>query len=178
MRNKRIARPVVVEARGRATSAEALAGASGDSFEHAVVVCKRGRRCTIAKIVVAHPLGEPVLAMPYRHRRTVAHVSVPPAVLAHARRHGARFWVVRQDDLGACYALLLSEVERLGRLKLSRGAAEWFVPLTRFEPISWQTWAYVRCAVDLSARPSPTHRTAASPDASPLQLPLLAEVAR
>ncbi|MCL5961821.1 MAG: hypothetical protein M1358_21320 [Chloroflexi bacterium] len=109
----------------------------------ALAVQKRGRPCTIAKLVVAQPLAEVVLGMPYRHRQTVNHVSLPPIVLRYAREHGARLWVVRLDSEGVCYSLPLAEVERAGWLRASDGQPEWFVPLSRFRPIAWQDWDYV-----------------------------------
>ena len=109
----------------------------------ALAILKRGRWCIIAKLVVASPLDEMVLAMPYRHRQTVNHVSLPPLVLRYAREHGAKLWVVRFDTEGLCYALPLADVEKAGWLRTSEGRPEWFVPLARFDPLPWQTWDYV-----------------------------------
>ena len=80
---------------------------------------KRGRACIIAKVVEAHPLGELVLAMPYRNRQVVECVSLPPTVLAYARQRGIRWWVVRLDASGESYGLRLDDVERLGWLRAS-----------------------------------------------------------
>jgi len=113
----------------------------------AIQVYKRGRLCVIAKLVEAQPLGEWVLAMPYRHRQAVQHVSLPPRVLSYARERGARLWIVRLDAQGECYALALEDVERVGWLQRSEGRPEWFVPLSAFEPIAWQDWAYVETSI-------------------------------
>ena len=119
------------------------------SVDHAVTVCKRGRSCTVAKLVTAQPLGERVIAMPYRHRQAVGVVSMPIAALAHARRCGARRWVVRLDGEGRCLALPLPQVEACGWLKPSEGIPEWFVSLDAFEPIAWQDWPYVEPSIDV-----------------------------
>ncbi|MBI2304033.1 MAG: hypothetical protein HYU86_04730 [Chloroflexi bacterium] len=108
-----------------------------------LVVHKRGKDCVLAKLVVARPLGEIVLAMPYRNRRRVDHVSLPPRVLQHARREGATWWIVRLDCEGLCYGLPLAQVEDVGWLATSEDEPEWFVPLTRFQSIPWQEWFYV-----------------------------------
>ena len=115
----------------------------------ALAIWKRGRWCCVAKLVEASPVGEPVLAMPYRHRQTVNHVSLPPLVLRYARERGARLWVVRFDTEGLCYALPLPEVEQRGWLKPSDGQLEWFIPLSRFRPIGWQDWPYAEAVVRL-----------------------------
>ena len=110
---------------------------------------KRGRQVVIGKLVQAQPLGEMVLAMPYRHRRTVQHVSLPPSALSLARSQGIRWWIVRHDLGGECYGLFLDEVERRGWLQRTEGRPEWFVPLSAFRPIAWQDWPYVHHTVQL-----------------------------
>ncbi|MBI2952885.1 MAG: hypothetical protein HYY30_01115 [Chloroflexi bacterium] len=120
----------------------------------ALAVTKRGRPCIIAKLVLASPLGETVLAMPYRHRQTVAHASIPPSILSYARQHGARLWLVRLDADGRCYALPLADVERVGWLRPSDGCPEWFVPLARFTAVRWEEWDYVTDVVRLDAEPA------------------------
>ena len=110
---------------------------------------KRGKLCAIAKLVVAEPLGQLVLAMPYRNRQAVQHVSLPPMALRYAREWGARLWVVRLDATGECYALPLRDVEAVGWLHPSEGRPEWFVPLDAFRAIPWQSWAYVERCVTL-----------------------------
>jgi len=99
--------------------------------------------------VWAQPLGELVLAMPYRNRQTVNVVSVPPAVLNFAKQRDAKFWVVRLDSVGECYALPLAEVEHQGWLKSSDGRPEWFVPLSHFRRIAWQDWPFVERVITL-----------------------------
>lgn len=127
---------------GRLTSvSDYTAGQS--EHQTAIAVRKRGRSCVVAKLVVAEPLGELVIAMPYRHRQVVHVVSLPPMVLDFVRKQGARTWVVRLDGLGQCYALPLAEVEHIGWLKSSDGQPEWFVSLERFTPITWQDWPFV-----------------------------------
>src|SRR5579885_674825 len=91
-----------------------------DQFQYTTPVALRWHDRIIAKLVAGQPGGELVLAMPFRNRETVQHVSVPPAVLAYARRAGARRWVVRFDRRGECYTLSLDEVERRGWLKPHR----------------------------------------------------------
>jgi hypothetical protein len=107
----------------------------------------------VGKLVIARPLGELVIAMPYRHRTHVQHVSLPPAALLLARQHGARLWVVRFDVLGECYALELNAVEHVGWLRTSNGKPEWFVPVRRFERVGWMDWDYVENFVLLDDEP-------------------------
>jgi len=137
--------------RGSGQGTAAVSGGQEHSITPGVAleVWKRSRWCTIAKLVTALPLGETALAMPYRHRQTVNHVSIPPVVLRYARERGARRWLVRLDTEGVCYTLPLADVERLGWLKPSDGQPEWFVPLGRFRPIAWQDWEYVEAVVRL-----------------------------
>jgi len=110
----------------------------------------------VAKLVEAHPLHQTALAMPYRHRQKVNHVSLPPVVLRFARKRGARWWVVRLDMEGVCYALPLADVERVGWLAPSDGRPEWFVPLSRFQPVEWQEWDYAETVVRLGQPEQPT----------------------
>jgi hypothetical protein len=109
----------------------------------------------IAKLVVARPLGCLVLAMPYRHRQTTEHVSIPPTVLAYARKSGAVWWIVRHDAEGRCSGLPLAEVEATGWLRPSEGRPEWFVPMTAFRPLAWQTWDYAEAVVRLDDESDP-----------------------
>ncbi len=149
---------------GRPGQADGLSRTAGQSRRHAIEtttcavalqVYKRGRLCTIGKLVVAEPLGELVLAMPYRHRQEVGHVSLPPSVLAYARDRGARLWLVRLDGQGECYALSLEDVEAIGWLQRSDGRPEWFVPLAEFQRIGWQDWAYAERTITVGEEPDP-----------------------
>lgn len=110
---------------------------------------KRGRPCTIAKLVLAKPLNQIVLAIPFRNRQIVQYVSLPPAALQFARQQGARLWLVRFDLDGRCLSFPLDRVEMEGWLKSSEGQPEFFVPLTEFQPIGWQDWDYVRESIDI-----------------------------
>lgn len=149
------------EAPGVAARGEWRTTSVGDAQAHsttrevAIAIPKRGRTCIIAKLVTAHPLGRLVLAMPYRNRQEVDHVSMPPAVLTYVRTHGATLWIVRLDGKGECYALSLAAVERAGWLQASEGKAEWFVPLDRFERIPWQDWAFLQHTVTIADDPRP-----------------------
>jgi len=134
-----------------------------NSFEPiALQVRKHGRLCVIAKLVIAQPLAQLVLAMPFRNRREVEHVSVPLSALAYAREHHARLWLVRLDNKGECRALPLAEVESSGWLRPSDGGLEWFVPLDKFRPIGWQDWPYTEKVITLGndrpQRPAPKPR--------------------
>ena len=157
---------------GRARLASTLSGRTQGRPDFTPVVLtvqKRGAWQCIAKLVVAHPLGEVVLAMPYRHRQSVEHVSLPPAALNFARAHGATAWVVRLDLQGECYALPLADVERVGWLHPSDGRPEWFVPIAKFEPMPWQSWAFVERTIRLGLEPP--EQPPAAP-AAPCQLAL------
>ena len=120
----------------------------------ALAVHKRNRTCVIAKLVFARPLNELVIAMPYRNRAHVQHVSLPPAALQYARTRGVKLWLVRFDVLGECYALDLNTIERVGWLWRSNGRPEWFVPLSKFASVGWQDWDYVEDTIVLD-EPSP-----------------------
>jgi len=121
---------------------------TNDNPKHVTLqVQKRHRLVTIGKLVRARPLRELVLAMPYRNRRTVTTVSIPPAVLRYAQAHGAKFWIVRFDEAGICYSLPLADVTRAGWLKPSDGMPEYFVSLENFERIPYQDWPFVERSV-------------------------------
>ncbi len=120
-----------------------------------LVVHKRNRDCIVGKLVLARPMNQIVLAMPYRYRQRVDHVSLPPAVLRYARQERATTWLVRLDSEAKCLALPLEQVERCGWLKPSDGAAEWFVPLSRFTETPWQSWPFVERLVRVDLDPQP-----------------------
>jgi len=124
-----------------------------DSQATAIQIRKRGKWCTIGKLVVAHPLNERVFGTPYRNRQSVQCVSIPPFVLDYLRQLGVRSWVVRDDREGRCYILPLDQVKRIGWLRRSEGKPEWFVPLDKFEEIDWQDWPYVEKFVRLEDAP-------------------------
>lgn len=151
------ARPGLVVSRRpeRARTRSAVASGRSHFTPVALAVNKRGRPCVIAKLVQARPMNAVVLAMPYRNRQTVEHVSIPPQVLAHARAQGARWWVVRLDTEGMCFGLPITDVETAGWLKPSSGGAEWFVPLARFEPLPWQNWPFVEAVFCLGVESGP-----------------------
>lgn len=140
----------------RRAKREALAAEFGHSHFTPVALRlhKRNKDCIVAKLVIARPLSQIVLAMPYRHKRVTEHISLPPRVLQFARAQGAISWIVRHDLLGLCYRLPLSAVERVGWLQASDGQPEWFVPIARFEQIPWQSWPFVEDEVDLT-EPAP-----------------------
>lgn len=104
---------------------------------------------TLGKIVTAHPLNEMVLAVPYRSRPIVHYVSVPPALLKHARQCGATSLVVRFDECGECFRLLLAEVDRVGWLHESDGRPEWFLPISAMAQTEWQQWPFVTDTVEI-----------------------------
>ena len=136
------------------TSAPAPRGGWGstrrcDHNQVALVAHKRGRTCVIAKLVFARPLQQFVLAMPYRNRQEVNHVSLPPSALRLAREKGAHLWVVRFDRSGECFALALADVEKVGWLWVSDGRPEWFAKLSAFQLIPWQSWDYVERTIVL-----------------------------
>jgi hypothetical protein len=158
------ARPVAATG-GRAATMVAVANRPHAHFTPCcLIVRKRNRDCNVGKLVVARPMNRIVLAMPYRNRQRVDHVSVPPAVLRYARQEGATSWLVRLDSEGKCLALPLDRVENSGWLKPSDGAAEWFVPLSRFQPVAWQDWPFVKRLVRINLDPLP------QPDAHQLVL--------
>lgn len=160
MQLKETARPLASwqagQGNGRGKAGVINAQAHCSAFQPvALQVAKRGRLCTIAKLVDATPLNEIVLAMPYRHRQAVEHVSIPPVVLRYARQSGARLWIVRLDAEGRCFALALAEVDNAaGWLKPSEGSPEWFVAMSKFQAIAWQDWPFVEATIRLDDVPS------------------------
>lgn len=116
---------------------------------HVIQIHKRGRWCTVGKVVRCFPLGLKVFAMAYRSQNTTTTVSIRPDVLAHCRQAGCRFWVVRHDLTGKCYGLPLAAVESSGWLKTSGGRPEWFVSLEKFVQIPWQRWPYIEKMIQL-----------------------------
>lgn len=105
----------------------------------AIVRRKHGRTCVLAKVVVAQPTGETVIAMPVKSRR-FATPSLPAEALQLARRAGATAWVVRFDRLRRCYRLPLDQAELVGEW---RADGELYVPLNHFSPSPWLEWDYV-----------------------------------
>ena len=115
--------------------------------ERVIKFAKRGRNVVVCKLVKCMPLNEVVVAVPYRHRRTVNVVSLPPTVVDYAIESGARRWVVRLDMAGDCYSFPLKEVPVVGWRKPSEGIMEYFVPLSKFQRIGWQDWDFVERSV-------------------------------
>ena len=122
----------------------------------------------IAKLVVARPLGQLVVGMPYRNRKAVEHPSLPPAALALAREAGCRWWVVRLDAEARCVGLPLADVERVGWLKPHRdGYPEWFVALSKFRPLAWQQWDWLPPEQSLDLDEPPPRRGPTAPTTPP-----------
>jgi hypothetical protein len=143
---KKAARPSRFHTQERAAWNNTPSGRSSvHQFSPVVITAsKRGKPdAALAKLVIARPLNEPVVAMAYRHRPCPDHVSLPPQVLEIARERSCQRWVVRDDRAGRCYGLRLPHVEAAGWLHESEGGPEWFVPLTSFQVIAWQTWPFV-----------------------------------
>lgn len=116
-----------------------MVGVSHSKPGFAIVRRKHGRTCVLAKVVVAHPTGEIVVAMPVKSRR-FATPSLPAEALQLARRAGATAWVVRFDHQRRCYRLRLDQAELVGEW---RADGELYVPLNHFAPTPWLEWDYV-----------------------------------
>lgn len=123
------------------------------STEHrqcVLAIRKRGRSCVVGKLVRAHPSNRLILAVVFRHRRSVERfVSVPIAALQYARAAGATELVVRFDRNGRCLSLPFDQVEARGFLRLSSGVPEWFIRLTEMKPVPWVEWPYILRVVAL-----------------------------
>jgi hypothetical protein len=128
-------------------------------FSHVVAFHKRGRLCRIGKVVQPSPLGQWAFCMPYRNRQSVDHVSVPLSVLAYLRQLGVRWWIVRLDTTGECFALPLERAEVIGWLHTSEGMPERFVSLSAFGRVSWQSWPFVEATITV---PPPGANTGAN----------------
>jgi hypothetical protein len=107
--------------------------------------------------------GEPVLAIPYRHRRRLQErISLPLAVVRYAQEHGARAIVARFDDERLAFRLPLEEALHLGRQELLEGQLEIWLNLELFEECPWPAWPYATKIVRLGP----------GPEELPRQLPL------
>lgn len=118
----------------------------------ALQVPKRGRWCTVAKVV---PLdGVPVLAIAVRHQRGTARVvSIPVAVLDFAQRAGCCWFVWRNDRKLEMRRITLADLWRQGWLR----GGEVYLPLTAMELVPWRAWAFATQVVRLNQeRPTPT----------------------
>ena len=112
---------------------------------YAIARVKGGRRRILAKVVVAHPTGEIVVAMPTKTRR-FSTPSLPVEALELARWSGATSWVVRLDTQGRCYAVSLARIGAVGRLG---DDGEFYVPLREFQPCGWLDWRFVERVVEI-----------------------------
>jgi hypothetical protein len=119
------------------------------------------RWVTVAKFVCVD--GEPVLAIPYRHRQRLREqVSLPLVAIRFAQEYGARAIVVRFDDERLAFRLPLEEALRLGRRELLEGQLEIWLSLELFEECPWPAWPYATKIIRLGP----------GPEELPRQLPL------
>jgi hypothetical protein len=99
--------------------------------------------------------GEPVLAIPYRHRQRLRdQVSVPLVAIRFAQEYGATAIVVRFDDERLAFRLLQGEALRLGWRELLEGQPEIWLNLGLFEECPWPTWPYVTKIIRLGPGPA------------------------
>jgi len=110
-----------------------------------IVRHKLGRRRVLAKVVVARPTGEVVIAMPTKNRQ-FAPPSLPFMAIELARQAGATGWVVRFDDRHQCYRLPLELAEQVGYVG---DDGELHVPMSFFRRCQWLEWDYVERAVEV-----------------------------
>jgi hypothetical protein len=119
------------------------------------------RWVTVAKLVCVG--GEPVLAIPYRHRQRLRdQVSLPLVAIRFAQEYGATAIVVRFDDEHLALRLPLEEALRLGRWDLLEGQLEIWLNLELFKEYPWPSWPYVPKIIRLGP----------GPEELPRQLPL------
>jgi len=110
------------------------------------------RWVTVAKLVCVG--GEPVLAIPYRHRQRLRdQVSLPLVAIRFAQEYGAKAIIVRYDDEGLAFRLPLEEALRLGRRELLDGQPEIWLNLGLFEECHWPAWPYVPQIIRLGPGP-------------------------
>lgn len=111
----------------------------------ALALSKRGRLCTVAKVV---PLdGEPVLATVWRNQHgTRQAVSIPLSALAYAEAQGCRRFVLRDDRAGTMRSIGLEEVRHKGWIGAD---GEYYVKLEDMAPCPWRPWPYAERTVNL-----------------------------
>jgi hypothetical protein len=122
-----------------------------------LVRTKRGRRCTLAKVVRLR--GELVIGMPYeRDIEAREFVSLPKQAIEIATQMGARRWVLRFASTGMGYSLAIEDAVRLGNMRGSDGMGELFVKIAHFQPCPWPNWAWVPpdAVIDLDAGDNPS----------------------
>jgi hypothetical protein len=110
------------------------------------------RWVTVAKFVDVG--GEPVLGIPYRHRRRLQEqVSLPLVVVRYAQEHGAAAIVIRLDDEHTAYRLSLEEALRLGQREWLDGQVEVWLDLVLFDECPWPDWPFAVQVVRLGPGP-------------------------
>lgn len=124
----------------------------------ALQVYRRGRWCTVAKVVRPRGWQRPVLAVVYRHRQALAgRLSLPELVLRYGLQAGAEELIVRFDADGVAYRLPLEEALRVGERRREHGLAEVYVYLDDMERCGWVDWSFttkiVRLGPHLADRP-------------------------
>ena len=112
---------------------------------YAIARWKRGRRCILAKVVVARPTGEVVVAMPTKNRQ-FAPPSLPLEALELARQAGATGWVIRFDDRRQCYRLPLELAEQVGYVGHD---GELYVPMAFFRRCQWLEWDFIGRVIEV-----------------------------
>ncbi|WP_038040165.1 hypothetical protein [Thermorudis peleae] len=115
------------------------------SPDFAITKKKRGKICTLAKVVRAWPTGEIVVAMPVKGRH-FSTPSLPPEALRLARQAGATAWIVRFDQERRCYRLPLDVAERVGQVG---DDGELYVSMRWFERCPWLEWPFVERMVEV-----------------------------
>lgn len=111
----------------------------------ALAVRKRGRWCTVAKLVWFD--AELALVTCWRSQVGTSNaISLPSSVLVFAQQAGARRYVLRDDrhHRAWCCPLTLFKSGRLGR------DGEWYIPITWLTPTPWPDWAFTKRVLRLS----------------------------
>jgi len=122
----------------------------------ALQVWKRGRWCTVAKIVLLD--GQMVLAVAVRHQQgTTSTVSIPLLALDHAEARGCRWFVWRHDRRYEMRRIRLDTLRAEGWLQAD---GEVYIPLERMERVPWAKWPYAEREIRLA----PVVEPGAEPD--------------
>lgn len=113
----------------------------------ALQVYKGGRWCTVAKLTHFTGTSDPILAVCWRKQKgTRRAISLPPAVLDYAERHGASSFYLRDDRRSRMYTCALS---------LFRTAGWWgrdgelYLRLSDLQPVPWREWEYAEQGIQL-----------------------------
>jgi hypothetical protein len=114
-------------------------------------IYKRGRWLVVGKLT--HFLGdnELILAVAWRNQHgTSTAISLPRAVLLDAKRQGAEWFYLRDDNKMHMYSIRIDDFLR-GRLHAD---GEHYVLISQMQPVPWRPWVYAETEVYVDEQPA------------------------